>query len=191
MYSFKEKKLHMINLHNPDAAHIDLDLLKSIDPTHKSLKSFARNPSKNASDILLALLDVISREEIRDNRRSVALEEEKKNTPAPVAGNEAGNNAGNEAGNDATELKEKVQELKEKVEEAEDRADEAKEKVEELEEKVDELEEKIEETEAALEEEKKKIEEKPKQPAKSSPKKTSTPKSTGKTSQTKTSKQPQ
>ena len=150
MYSFKEKKLHMINLHNPDAAHIDLDLLKSIDPTHKSLKSFARNPSKNASDILLALLDVISREEIRDNRRSVALEEEKKNTPAPVAGNEAGNDAGNEAGNnagnDATELIEKVQELKEQEEEEEDRAAEAKEKNEKLEEKDDELEEKTEET---------------------------------------------
>ena len=195
MYTYREKKRHFLDLQNVAAADADLELLRSIAPNHASLKTFTRNPQKKAVDILHALLDVATRESILLNRRSA--EKAKEETPADDEGK--GDETGNEEAPAATEeeesktseLEEKVSELEEKVEEAEERADEAEERVEELEEKVSELEEKVEETEAALEEEKKKIEEQPNQPEEASPKKSSTRKSSGTSSKTKTSKQPQ
>lgn len=70
MYNFKEKKLHFNALRNPDAAAFDLELLQKISPIHPNLRTFSRDPKRYCDDILYALLDLTSREEIRTFRRA-------------------------------------------------------------------------------------------------------------------------
>lgn len=70
MYNFKEKKLHFNALRNPDAAAFDLELLQKVSPAHPKLRTFTRDPKRYADDILYALLDFISREDIRGFRRA-------------------------------------------------------------------------------------------------------------------------
>lgn len=69
MYSFKEKKHHFAALRNPAVAGHDLRLLQKANPAEPRLETFKRNPGRYADDILYALLDCVSREEIRNNRR--------------------------------------------------------------------------------------------------------------------------
>lgn len=75
MYSFKEKKHHFNALRNPDAAEHDLELLEKENPAESQLDTFKRNPKRYADDILYALLDCVSREKIRDNRRCLMEKE--------------------------------------------------------------------------------------------------------------------
>lgn len=70
MYNFKEKKLHFNALRNPDAAAFDLELLQKSSPSHPKLRTFSRDPKRYCDDILYALLDLISREDIRGFRRA-------------------------------------------------------------------------------------------------------------------------
>ncbi|AVM52360.1 hypothetical protein JN06_02344 [Bacteroides zoogleoformans] len=131
MYSFKEKKHHFAALRNPAVAGHDLRLLQKANPAEPRLETFKRNPGRYADDILYALLDCVSREEIRDNRRS------------PMA-----------CASHASETKE---ELKARAEEAEDAREEAEIRAEEAEAAKEVAEQRAEEAEQALEEEKKKL----------------------------------
>ena len=88
MYNFKEKKLHFNALRNPDAAVYDLELLRKISPTHPKLSTFSRDPKRYCDDILYALLDFISREDIRGHRRAMqeeTLQTKSENTPATTS----------------------------------------------------------------------------------------------------------
>ena len=76
MYSFKEKKKHLEELSNKEAAEADLLLLKQAQPTFHSLRTFERNPKRYAQDILYALLDFRTRDEIRMHRRKYINKEE-------------------------------------------------------------------------------------------------------------------
>lgn len=166
MYSFKEKKTHFVALRNPDVAQYDLELLAKEVPGFPQLATFSRNPKRYADDILYALLDCATREEIREYRRAMIAKKAKEPETAP-------------ADNSAEELKQVLEEAEARAEEAEQRADEA-------EEARDEAEARARETEQALEEEKKK------EPAKETPEKSkskrNTRKSTGTTSSTRKSK---
>lgn len=76
MYSFKEKKKHLEELSNKDAVEADLLLLKQAHPTFPSLRTFERNPKRYAQDILYALLDFRTRDEIRMHRRKYIAKDE-------------------------------------------------------------------------------------------------------------------
>lgn len=69
MYNFKEKKIHFNALRNSEAASHDLSLLKEKNPVHERLETFSRDPQRYSDDILYAVLDCASREEIRSYRR--------------------------------------------------------------------------------------------------------------------------
>lgn len=69
MYNFKEKKIHFNALRNSEAAFHDLSLLKEKNPAHERLETFSRDPQRYSDDILYAVLDCASREEIRSFRR--------------------------------------------------------------------------------------------------------------------------
>lgn len=75
MYSFKEKKTHFAALRNPDAARYDLDLLATEVPRLPQLVTFSRNPKRYSDDILYALLDCVTRDKIREHRRSMMSKE--------------------------------------------------------------------------------------------------------------------
>ena len=69
MYSTKEKLSHFRSLLAPDLADADLQLLKEKDSGNSNLVRFSLAPAKNAEDILFALLDVCTHDEIVRNRR--------------------------------------------------------------------------------------------------------------------------
>lgn len=69
MYSVKEKLNYFRRLTNPLAAEADLALLQQKNPQSTDFVRFNLAPKKNADDILFALLDVCSHEEIVRNRR--------------------------------------------------------------------------------------------------------------------------
>jgi outer membrane biosynthesis protein TonB len=76
MYSTREKlKIHS-ELLNEEHAGADLDLLRIANPKHPLLERYSRNPDRYFEDILYALLDVATREQIRENRRAVSKEKE-------------------------------------------------------------------------------------------------------------------
>lgn len=205
MYSFKEKKTHFVALRNPDVAQYDLELLAKEVPGFPQLARFSRNPKRYADDILYALLDCATREEIREYRRAMIV---KKAKEAEDAGKgpatkktaekkqqmpEGETTHTEETGpHDDVEKPEtapadnSAEELKQALEEAEARAEEAEQRADEAEEARDEAEARAQETEQALEEEKKK------EPAKETPEKSknkrNTRKSTGTTSSTRKSK---
>lgn len=77
MYSAKEKLHHFRQLSNPHTAEVDLILLRSKKP-QEDFTRFELAPRKNAEDILFALLDVASHDEIVRNRREVQKEKENK-----------------------------------------------------------------------------------------------------------------
>lgn len=69
MYSTKEKLSHFRSLLAPDLADADLQLLKERNFDNSNLVRFSLAPTKNAEDILFALLDVCTHDEIVRNRR--------------------------------------------------------------------------------------------------------------------------
>ena len=83
MYSFKEKNRHYRELVDPSHAQADFTLLKASDPTNATVMAAVGCPSKYADQILFALLEVKTREEIVANRRTLAKANEK--TTAPKA----------------------------------------------------------------------------------------------------------
>ena len=120
MYSFKEKKTHFVALRNPDVAQYDLELLAKEVPGFPQLATFSRNPKRYADDILYALLDCATREEIREYRRAMIAKK-------------------------AKELKQALDEAEARAEEAEQRADEAEEARDEAEARARETEQALEE----------------------------------------------
>lgn len=77
MYSFKEKNRHYRELVDPSHAQADFTLLKASDPTNATVMAAVGCPSKYADQILFALLEVKTREEIVANRRTLAKANEK------------------------------------------------------------------------------------------------------------------
>ncbi|MDD2981481.1 MAG: hypothetical protein PHN80_16140 [Hespellia sp.] len=63
---------------NKDHAEADLRLLQLASPLHFQIKRFSRDPRRYAEEILYALLDLKSQEDIRLNRRQHASDPEKK-----------------------------------------------------------------------------------------------------------------
>lgn len=193
MYNFKEKNKHFNDLRNVAAAEVDLELLRATAPEHPRLKTFMRKPSRYSEDILFALLDIISREEILLNRR----EKDNSESPEPQKDVEDPKRPLNSFEIDAQITEQQVQFERIEKEEAIKRAEAAEESLSEKEDEKNDLESELEEeqqaraeaeeraetAEQALEEEQKK--EQPAQECKSTK---STPESTGKTSKTKKSK---
>lgn len=162
MYNFKEKKHHFNALRNQDAAGYDLELLEKENPAEPQLETFRRNPKRYADDILYALLDCVSREKIRDNRRNLM---EKENLNIEDDGIQSMNADPAENPDETTsseDVETRIREAVKAKEEAEARAEEAEEAKEDAEQRAEEAEE-------ALEKEKKK--EPVKAPAKSKSKK--------------------
>lgn len=86
MYSFKEKNRHYRELVDPSHAQADFNLLKASDPNNAAVSAAVGCPSKYADQILFALLEVKTREEIVANRRTLAKANEKAQAPkAPKA----------------------------------------------------------------------------------------------------------
>jgi outer membrane biosynthesis protein TonB len=86
MYSFKEKNRHYRELVDPSHAQADFTLLKASDPTNATVMAAVGCPSKYADQILFALLEVKTREEIVANRRTLSKANEKATAPkAPKA----------------------------------------------------------------------------------------------------------
>ena len=75
-YSFKEKQNHFRALRAEQHAIADLALLEQKAPALPQLRKFKLLPVRYADEILYALLDVCSREEVVSHRRTVASEEE-------------------------------------------------------------------------------------------------------------------
>lgn len=172
MYNFKERKHHFNALRNQDAAGYDLELLEKENPAEPQLETFRRNPKRYADDILYALLDCVSREKIRDNRRNLM---EKENLNIEDDGIQSMNADPAENPDETTsseDVETRIREAVKAKEEAEARAEEAEEakenaeqRAEEAEEAKEDAEQRAEEAEQALEKEKKKA------PAKSKSKK--------------------
>ena len=80
MYSRKDKLNHFHHLRNEKHGAADLELLADRNPIHKNLARFARDPKRYANDILYALLDVCSAEEIEENREDCEFVGEGENT---------------------------------------------------------------------------------------------------------------
>jgi hypothetical protein len=152
MYGNKEKIKHLRALYAENHAEVDLELLKKHDPRNQNLILFEHSPKRNAEKILFTLLDFVTAEEIRNNRRKVITLE---NTEEEIESLEI----------EKQDLVDKVEELTEKHQKkgTELKAEKKSELIPEV----------------------KKV---PVSKAISSKKKRSTPRSSGKTSKTKTSK---
>lgn len=70
MYSRREKLSHYNTLRGGNHAEADFRLLKEKSPSHPMLGIMARNPNRYEDDILFALLDVCSIEEILQSRHA-------------------------------------------------------------------------------------------------------------------------
>lgn len=166
MYSFKEKKKHLEELSNKDAAEADLLLLKQAQPTHHSLHTFERNPKRYAQDILYALLDYRSRDEIRMHRREIMNQEKQDDIPSVAeettdAAKESAETKKDSSEAETSEAEETVsktemEEVKNQLQEAEERAEVAEEEKESLQEELENEQSAREQAEQALAEEKKK-----------------------------------
>ncbi|WP_455642249.1 hypothetical protein [Parabacteroides johnsonii] len=201
MYSVKEKMKLLRELHNLEYADADLRLLREVSPQNDLLRSPIVNVARSAEKILYTLLDQTTAEKIRLNRRASECEnqpeKESKNennekqpddtgskepdTPKQPEGDTQECPKENNTNGNANEV-DVVQQLEETKEELGDTQSELENTLEELEDTQAELE----DTKAELNAEKKS------EPTlvpvpKNSKKKTSTRKSTGKTSSTKTS----
>lgn len=193
MYTFKEKSRHLRDLHAPNHAGIDLELLKKLDPRNDQLPTLEHAPERKSKHILYALLDVTTAEEIRNNRRTAELKKlKKKDDTDDKTSKGTGEGHKAETGEDTRT---------EASEDSEIEKEELQDQVAELEKTVDDLETRNAELESELEAEKKSDPDSTtvkaskattttttaKKPA-SSKKKTSTRTSTGKTSKATTSK---
>lgn len=85
MYGTKEKIKILREMQSPEAAEVDLELLRRLSPGNALLKSATHSPGRYAERVLRALLDITTREEIRTNRRqemAVSQEDDSKNANA-------------------------------------------------------------------------------------------------------------
>ena len=100
MYSTKEKLNHFRQLSNPLAAEADLALLHEKTPQSTDFTRFDLAPRKNAEDILFALLDVCSHDDIVRNRREFfatqGTDNENNKNPKGTDGNFIDDGKGNE-----------------------------------------------------------------------------------------------
>lgn len=109
-YSFKEKQNHFRALRAEQHALADLALLEQKAPALPQLRKFKLLPVRYADEILYALLDVCSREEVVSHRRTVAVTAEATASQSPAESateKEA-------ASEDAIEAKEELKEEKKK-----------------------------------------------------------------------------
>ena len=136
-YSFKEKQNHFRALRAEQHALADLALLEQKAPALPQLRKFKLLPVRYADEILYALLDVCSREEVVSHRRTVASEEEA-------------------AAGAAIEAKEELEALQAEHEELQSEHEDLQSEHEELENQIQELEETNEQLQEELKEEKKK-----------------------------------
>ena len=83
-YSFKEKQNHFRALRAEQHALADLALLEQKAPALPQLRKFKLLPVRYADEILYALLDVCSREQVVSNRRTVAVTAEVTASQAPA-----------------------------------------------------------------------------------------------------------
>lgn len=91
MYSKKEKNIIYNALKNLDHGEADLQLLTKVWPTHLLTKKAQRDPKRYAHEVLYALLDKVSREDIRNNRREhKSLKEKENETPDSTGGHVTG-----------------------------------------------------------------------------------------------------
>ena len=90
MIDSREKSRHVRELHAVQHVLVDLAFLKKVDPRNEQLPTFEHAPARNAEQILLALLDVVSKEAIVQNRRAESLEAEVSSNPLVVLGNAVG-----------------------------------------------------------------------------------------------------
>ncbi len=179
-YSFKEKKAHLNALLSPQAGKYDLVLLHTLNPQDTRLQTYSRNPSRYAEEILFNLLDLTTRELIRENRRVLMAVEEKQEeqTGDEQVGADTGKNenpahnqeenkqsqegdiqpeqTSKEEENPAEEAEQALKEAENRAEEAEQALEEAENRAEEAEQALEEAETRAEEAEQALKEEKKK-----------------------------------
>lgn len=197
MYSFKEKKKHLEELSNKDASAADLLLLKQAHPTHHSLHTFERNPKRYAQDILYALLDYRSRDEIRMHRREIMNKEKQEDIQATVketpeivkesVGIKVDVPASVEEMTETTKEPAEIKKAasvpaeetvsKTELEEVKDQLQEAEERAELVEEEKESLQEELENEQKAREQaEKDLVEEKKKEPKKPAEKKAASPK---------------
>ena len=135
-YSFKEKQNHFRALRAEQHALADLALLEQKAPALPQLRKFKLLPVRYADEILYALLDVCSREEVVSHRRTVAAEEE----PAAEA---------------AIEAKEELEALQAEHEELQSEHEDLQSEQQELESQMQELEDTNEQLQEELKEEKK------------------------------------
>ena len=75
MYNDREKLTHHRRLFNEEFAVTDLCLLAEKAPRHPRLAEFGRSPRRYASEILLALLDVVSWDDIVQHRFKASVTE--------------------------------------------------------------------------------------------------------------------
>ena len=85
IYNFKEKQKHFNELRNNNAVLVDLALLEKKQASHPQLARFQKMPFRFADEILYALLDFCTRDQIIKNRR----DDEKKAADAEDAAKKA------------------------------------------------------------------------------------------------------
>ena len=124
MYNEREKLFHHQQLHSPKDAAADLALLKRLKPTHPRLQEFGFSPSRCAGDILMALLDIVHRDDIVKNR--LQHKQAPKPEPAP----------GEEEDSEKQELKDQLEEKEEEVADLQDQLDEKEDQIADLEEQL-------------------------------------------------------
>ena len=90
MTDSREKSRHVRELHAVQQVLVDLAFLKKVDPRNEQLPTFEHAPARNAEQILLALLDVVSKEAIVQNRCAESLEAETSSNPLAEVGKAVG-----------------------------------------------------------------------------------------------------
>ena len=202
-------------MQNSNFVEADLDLLHKVWPSHPLIPRARRNPIRYANEVLYALLDKATREDIRLNRRQYEQTKELNDGDNNAGGSdtipEGGDNKSDIANagadnpssddgddnihvEDKSELEKQLEEVTQAHEESEQRVMEAEERVEELEADNEELQEQLEDAAQACEDAQAALEEKKKSPKPSKLKTVSSKKSpntrtsNGKSSKTKTSK---
>jgi len=195
MYNFKEKKKHLEELSNAEAAKADLLLLQQAQPSHPSLRTFRRNPQRYAQDILYALLDFRTRDEIRAHRREYTANEEQlspgEETPSldtDEPSHESGTDSGEETlspdTDDPSSESEELKNMEEQLQEAVARADQTEEEKEALQDENESLKEELESEQEAREQAEEALETEKKKPKKPVKKKNTAPRKSKNTKNT-------
>jgi len=86
IYNFKEKQKHFNDLRNGNAVDVDIELLEKNQPQHPQIARFKKMPQRFTDEILYALLDFCSRDQVikyrRDAEKKAADEEAEKQKAA-------------------------------------------------------------------------------------------------------------